>query len=186
MSSPGNSSGFLFVACLVSVLVLVVCCAGFLFPGRYQNDVEIPPTKVPESRQHITPVQYGKLAELRREHLAVIKAHLATQEGASALSEKPNADRADLREYTFTVEAQKDYNRIRLVVGFDVLRDSVVTLAWYDLQVDSPHYFIGVQSSQERMEQWIGELNRLLGEWDSAIEQTLLKHVEAKESEERN
>ena len=181
MSSPGNSSGWLFVASLVSVLVLAVCGAGFLIPGRYQHDIEFSPTRIPESRKNITTFQARQLAELRVNSLALIKVHLAALDGASALSEKPSAERADLQEYTLTVETQQQLNQIHLKVRFDVLTDSLVTIPGYDLNITSLHYFIGVQSSQERMEQWMDELRRLLEAWDSAIEQTLVKNVEAKE-----
>lgn len=111
----------------------------------------------------------------------MIKAHLATLDGASALSEKPNAERTDLREYTFTVEAQQNLNRIHLTGTFMVMTDSLVTMESYSLKISSLHYFIGVQSSHKRMEQWIDELSRQLKEWDSVIEQTVMRKEAATE-----
>lgn len=182
MSSRRHASEWLFAASLVSVLVLVICGVGFLFPGRYQDEDGIPPTTRPYSRQHITTVQFKRLAELRAERLAVIKAHLATLDGASTLSEKPGSIQPDLREYTFTVEFQKQLNQIHLTGTFVVCADnSQVTLPSHYLRVTSLHYFIGVQSSAERMQLWIHELSRQLKEWDSAIEQTVMRKEEATE-----
>lgn len=190
MSSPGNSSGWLFVASLVSVLVLAVCGAGFFITYEYQDEFESPPPPFHQSRQNLTSFQYRQLEALRKKHLVVIREHLATLEGASALTEKLFTEfysgRPPDRIYTFTVENQQHLNKIHLEAKFKVLTDSLVIMLYYDLQITSPHYFIGVQSSQERMEQWIEELRRLLKAWDSAIEQTLQKHVEEKGPEGRN
>ncbi len=174
MSRPGNTSGWLLVFSVVSILILGIFGAGFLAPHNYNETVTTGgPPLAPGNYKVVTASQVEQLTELRKNRVAAIKAHLTRLDNRGTLREIVFSEENDLRVFTYTVDTRQQLIQIQLTGSFSVSNDYAQTTG-YDLRIKSPHLFIGVRSSQEGVQQWLADLEQLLQGWDAAIKQTLM------------